>query len=355
MVKPIINDEQITPEWLEERLRQNGHLAQGKVAQLGIKSFKTFFSNIYHLEIIYSHDAAPKLPSKLLLKIPLLDNEAALRMGRDEVTVYSALTKAMPDPPVVRCFDAVYEPESGSSHLLLEDLSDTHFQPELPVPPSLRHCEMCVETLAEFHAFWWQHPSLGIEIGQLLDKEALGKIVEQMSTALSGFIDYLGDRLSTKRRRAYEKALQFVPAFWQRRLTTLERNTLIHGDAHVWNFLHPKETENGRAFLIDLATSNRIRPPTNDLAYMMALQWFPERRAITEKALLRHYHDTLLSAGVKNYSLEDCLLDYRYSVIAHLFTPVLQQDSKQIPATVWWNNFERISEAFKDLRCDELL
>jgi len=211
------------------------------------------------------------------------------------------------------------------------------------------------ETLAQFHAFWWEHPSLGAEIGQLFDKDSLTELVAFIRKDLSGFIDALGDRLSANRRKALEEALEVAQKFWARRLTSIERNTLIHGDAHMWNFLHPKDPENGRAYLIDLATSNRIRPPTNDLAYMMALQWYPERRAIMEESLLRHYHLSLLSFGVKGYTWEDCRLDYRYSVVTHLFTPVLQCAGGQIPATVWWHNFERISEAYKDLNCAELL
>lgn len=44
-----------------------------------------------------------------------------------------------------------------------------------------------------------------------------------------------------------------------------------------------------------------------------------------EESILRHYHSSLLSFGVKGYTWEDCLLDYRYSVISHLFIPVLQR------------------------------
>ncbi len=278
MTEPITNEAQITASWLTERLWQNGHLVEGEVCGLGIQSFKTFFSNMYRLEVSYSNDAAPTLPSKLLLKSPFPDNEAALKMGQDEVTIYRALIKMMPDPPVVRCFDAVSSRHSLQSHLLLEDLSDSHFQPELPVPPSARHCELCIETLAQLHAFWWNHPALGTEVGQLFDKATAQRVEGQLRNALSGFIDFLGDRLSTERRRFCENALAFLPAFWERRLMSCERNTLIHGDAHLWNFMHPKDTLQGRAYLIDLATTNRIRPPTNDLAYMMALQWFPARR-----------------------------------------------------------------------------
>jgi hypothetical protein len=74
-----------------------------------------------------------------------------------------------------------------------------------------------------------------------------------------------------------------------------------------------------------------------------------------EESLLRHYHSSLPSFGVKGYTWEDLCLDYRYSVISHMFIPVLQRAGGHIPATVWWHNFERISEAYKDLKCSELL
>jgi hypothetical protein len=88
---------------------------------------------------------------------------------------------------------------------------------------------------------------------------------------------------------------------------------------------------------------------------MIALQWYPERRALMEEPLIRHYHSSLLAFGVKGYAWEDCWLDYRRSVISHMFTPVSQRAGGQIPAAVWWHNFERISEAYKDLNCAELL
>lgn len=356
MAEPITSEEQITPEWLTERLRLNGHLARGRVSRLRLAHSVTLFSHIYRLEVAYSRGASPALPRRLLLKVHSTADEASAKMGRDEVLVYRVLWEAMTDPPVVRCFDAAAAAaDSRGSHLLLEDLSETHSQPELPVPPSTRHCELCVEALADLHAFWWEHPWLGAKVGELFDEASLNEIVAVNRKALSGFFDYLGDRLSGERRRAYERAMEFVPVFWRRRLTAVGRNTFIHGDAHVWNMLHPKDAFAGRAYLIDLATSNRIRPATNDLAYMMALQWHPERRARLEERLLRHYHAALRARGVKNYSWEDCRLDYRLSVVTHMFTPVLQWSWGQIPATVWWNNLERISEAYKDLNCDELL
>ena len=355
MPEPITSERQITPRWLTARLRENGHLDRGKVSRINKECFTTHFSHICRLEVAYSDDASRELPPRMLLKAALSGSAGSLDMGKVEVSAYVALAGAMADPPIVRCFDAVHSARSNRSHILMEDLSPTHFQPEIPVPPSRRHCELCVQSLAQLHAFWWQNPGLGATIGELLNETSLNEIVAQLEAGLAGIIAFLGDRLSPHRRIIFERALDLMPEFWRRRLTSTRHNTLIHGDAHLWNFLHPKDPDSGRAYLIDLGTTNRIRPPTNDLAHMMALQWFPERRAIMELGLLQCYHDALVSFGVKDYRWEDCVLDYRFSVISHLFTPIFQWAGNWIPAIVWWHNLDRIFQAYEDLHCGELM
>jgi hypothetical protein len=46
-------------------------------------------------------------------------------------------------------------------------------------------------------------------------------------------------------------------------------------------------------------------PSTSDLAYMMAVHWYPERRQRLERALLDHYHTVLLENGVRSYNRLD--------------------------------------------------
>lgn len=87
-----------------------------------------------------------------------------------------------------------------------------------------------------------------------------------------------------------------------------------------------------------------------DLAYMIALHWFPERRAHLEVPLLRHYHNRLLEGGITTYSW----YDYRLSAINNLLIPVWQWFVK-IPASIWWHHLERGFLAFDDLKCAELL
>jgi hypothetical protein len=93
---------------------------------------------------------------------------------------------------------------------------------------------------------------------------------------------------------------------------------------------------------------------TNDLAYMMAAHWYPERRQRLERVLRDHYHTVLLENGVRSYDRTDMQEDYRLSVLWQTATPVFMAQLK-LPPLVWWNNFQRIMAAVDDLGCRELL
>jgi len=54
--------------------------------------------------------------------------------------------------------------------MLLDDLSPTHVQRPLPVPPSLRDSERIVDSLARIHAHWWNHLQLRTTIGKPLSQ-----------------------------------------------------------------------------------------------------------------------------------------------------------------------------------------
>ena len=85
-----------------------------------------------------------------------------------------------------------------------------------------------------------------------------------------------------------------------------------------------------------------------DLAYLMAVHWFPDRRARLEQPLLRRYHRRLEEHGVQGYSWDDCWLDYRYSVFRCLQIPLWQR-SAGFPAASWWSHLERTLAAYDSL------
>ena len=62
----------------------------------------------------------------------------------------------------------------------------------------------------------------------------------------------------------------------------------------------------------------------------------------------------LLEAGVAGYDRAALAEDYRWSVLMHMQTPVLQA-ANNIPPLIWWNNLKRLMLAVDDLGCRELL
>ena len=161
----------------------------------------------------------------------------------------------------------------------------------------------------------------------------------------------MGDRLSPERRELYERVFVAAPRLWARQDS--RRNiTIAHGDAHFWNCFLPKDGGDS-ARLFDWDSWN-LGIATDDLAYMIAMHWYPERRRRFESSLLDFYHDAIERRGVTGYdrrALED---DYRLSVLGLIMTPVWQAIF-DIPRMIWWNNLERIFLAVDDLNCRELL
>jgi hypothetical protein len=362
MNNPITDTEQVSPEWLTRLLHKHGALPHGQVTavqKIPSRSTISITFTLARLAVSYSDNAPPSAPTRLFLKFskPGFDAALSASVGKNEVAFYTTVVHAMRGSATVHCYDAVYDPETGKSHVLLEDLSETHFQTEWPLPPIRQHCEAVMECLAQFHAFWWEHPRLGTEIGQLPTEEARKAGTADTHRRIRGFLDFLGDRLSVDRRQVYDKILTSLPGLWDRhrgtRLSERKAFTLVHGDAQVWNFFYPCDATTDHVRIIDWQFWH-LGVGTDDLAYMMALHWYPERRCVMERELLKRYHTELLRHGVANYPWDECWFDYRVSALTNLLVPALQWSVK-LPAAVWWSHLERAMSAFHDLGGDELL
>jgi thiamine kinase-like enzyme len=209
-----------------------------------------------------------------------------------------------------------------------------------------------IRAYARFHAAWWDDPRLGVEVGAFMDEAAIDRWLANYQQRFAAFADRLEDRLPWERRQIYERVLASSSKLLTR-YRARRHLTIIHGDAHVWNLMYPRDTTVDSLRLIDW-DAWRLDLGAEDLAYMMALHWYPERRRRVEVPLLRQYHEALTSNGVTGYSFEALWEDYRLSVVWRLAVPVWQSSMKLGP-WVWWSHLERILLAFDDLRCEELL
>ena len=347
MNKPITAIGQVTTEWLTERLRLRGHLYGSDVTKVEVVPSRS--SEVARLEVEYSLDVSG-LPSSFYLKFGSEDEcvEREALFHRDMVSLMEAA-------PTVRWLDVSYEPESGRAHLLTEDVGRTHYQGKWNVSQSLAaDGELLVDTMAPFHAYWWDHPRLGTEFGDFprADNILFFHGVAGYERSLARVIDMLGNRFKLEWREIYERALASFPFKDQQgraRLAPGNRLTVVHGDVLPDNVFLPRDPTVYGLYLIDWAFWE-VRVGTDDIANL-GLLGFCDPKANLTRDLVQRYYDGLLQSGVQDYQWEDCWHDYRLSIIRNLFIPINSfRDSKYS-----WENLERSLLSFHDLECEELL
>ena len=337
---------------LTDALRRSGALGEGRVCDVVVESSRaTILSRIIRLRLSYEGAAAGAPPS-LILKTGLPERaDAKWNSGRHEVAFYTQVAAPMAAGIVPRCFEGVWNEAANEWHLLLEDLTDSHYITTVwPLPPTMADAKLIVGARARLHAHWWDDPRLGVSIGTW--GPAGDEQLKALAAEFARFADRVGDRLPPERRALFERLIEAGPRLSERYHS--HRNmTIVHGDAHIWNTFLPKSGAAGDVRIFDW-DSWRADMATDDLAYMMAMHWYPDLRRVYERPLLDHYHAELVAHGVTGYDRAALTDDYRLSALWQITTPMWQA-ANNIPPLIWWNNLGRALLAFDDLGCRDLL
>jgi hypothetical protein len=343
-----MRDSSLTAKTLSRWLRRSGTLPRGTVADVRFElDFETTISRLAFLTATYSADAPADLPRRLVVKSPLLSSTVG---QESELQFYRQLAPILGTPPLASCL-ATVEDDGDPGTIVLEDLRATHDHPPWPLPPSRTQCELALDALVRVHVQWWEAPTLGHSVGKLHTPESLTSMVQGISGHLPAFTDALGDALTAEARNVFERVFGSSLQPWMR-LTDRRALTVIHGDAHTWNFLFPRSGE-GPAFLLDWQLWH-VDVAARDLAFLMALHWYPSRRRELERPLVRYYYEGLLAHGREDYAFDELWLDYRRSVVRNLTIPILFWKRGMKPEG-WWHRLECALAAYRDLACDELL
>jgi hypothetical protein len=339
-----------TPHGLTSALRTAGTLRHGEVASVEVtEQIQTTVSSLHFLKVSYSAGATPSLPERLLLKWPLERSADAERVGEESV-FYREIAPTLPSPPIVRCL-ATAPPESDQQWVLLEDLRSSHACPPWPERPSDQDVQGAVAVLAQLHYRWWDASGTGITLGAPHTEASLRSMVHEIKSRLPAFLGELGEDLSRADALVLETVFNSSLEPWLR-LVEPRDLTVIHGDAHTWNFLFPRSGE-GTPYLIDWQTWHRD-VGARDLAYLMALHWDPDTRRRLELPLLQLYHQELIRGGVSSYSFADLVLDYRRCVVRNLTFPIIFW-SRGFPRNAWRYRLDCALAAYHDHDAAELL
>ena len=307
----------ITSCWLTKALNagrnSGGPTVTGYSAET-LAEGKGFMNQLFRLRLHFDPDPAD-LPDTVIAKLPSADpllRTVFDRLGqnRREVRFYRDLTNChnMLTP---RVYHSGMDSATGNTVLLLEDLNSAR-QGDSVAGCTLDEARRCIGQLARFHASWWDSPLLEdlywmphreADAGayEQIYPSAWVALVEKAGGGMPPGLRALGDRLVPEVRRI--KALLTRPP-----------RTVVHGDYRLDNCFFSTNTNSHQVAVIDWEFCTRGRG-AYDVATFISEAFSPRKRREVELDLLREYHCILEDRGVGGYSFEECLFDYRLSML----------------------------------------
>jgi hypothetical protein len=353
----------VTPGWLTAALRGAGVLPRGEVVAIEEAANNAFNSAVSHLTLTYSPDASETAPRRLVLKRNI-DADWAVAAAEREVAFYRLLAPdAATLPMVVPCYHAAYDEQCRQSDLLLLDVSPTHAPPVTRddllagrgVPPAAQ-LEAVVDALADFHAYWWEHPMLGQGVFEVdpwyRDGEHFARFVEKRRADWTIFTATEGADLPGDVRALYERAFAGLPGLWDghfaERMRTRRRLTFSTSDCYLCQFLCPHDGA-GQTYLLDFQGICADFPAV-DPVFFFASFWTPEQRheGDRETRMLRRYLERLRARGVASYTWDDLTADYRLMLAILIFYPIWDA------VDYWWPKMRCLTAAYTDWRSEDL-
>lgn len=312
----------------------------------------------------YAQASETPRPRHIVLKVARIDpmNTPARRRSRgalyaNEVNVYTRLKpEALVESPL--CLGGVYDAETHSFLLMLEDLRDRDVSfANVTVPTSLDRLRSLLEQLAILHAHYWNSPQLQTSLswmeahtrGDLCNmfnhpEAAPASIRDQINTVQ--FKREMVERMGTTVDQLFHN-FQRVQQH-QARLP----QTVCHGDTHIGNtYILPGD----KGGLIDWQLASQGYA-MHDIAYLIPTALSVQQRRAHERELIAYYREQLLSRGVADApSLDTLWLEYRRAVVWGVYIGWLTTPVVNYGWEITVMNHLRIMTAYEDLESEQAI
>lgn len=307
---PLVDHpESLTPEWLSRVVQANG--CDAEVSGLRSSPVGTGqMADNYRLHLDYARRDA-SAPDTLVVKVPA-GNETSRASGAaggyiTELRFYLDLAHelAIRTP---RCWYADINEAHDRFILVLEDLAPAE-QGDQIRGCTVEEAELALRNLAGLHGSSWCDPRL----------DALGwlnRMTPEVATLFAGILaPRTDDFIARYEARMHKDDAEVLRTFARHATSWLqgrpERFAAMHGDYRLDNLLFGTEAGGAPVAAVDWQTLS-IALPGRDVAYFLGNAMEPALRRANEEALVRAYHEELLSLGVDDYSFEACFDDYRF-------------------------------------------
>ena len=307
----------VTPAWLTEALRTGGALGEASVTGFTfepINEGKGFMSQVARLHLDYDSVAAGS-PSSVLLKLPSDSHDLQLltdRLGnrRREVQFYDELAGCGPisTPQSYHC---EIDPNTGRTVMLLEWLTGAR-QGDSVAGCTSEEAKGCLVEIARFHAHWWESTQPDSPEWVPLKSDEASAYRDLYAAAWFELQAKAGENMPEGLRRIGNRLEPHVSRI--KAMLARPPRTLIHGDYRLDNCFFREEAGSISPIIFDWEFCVRGRG-AYDVATFLGEVLPPERRRAEEMGLLQAYHSALIAGGATGYTFEECLHDYRLSML----------------------------------------
>ena len=218
-----------------------------------------------------------------------------------------------------RLYSSVLRPETGDSVLLLEDLAPAQTLNMLE-GCTAEDAAFALRHLAAFHAAWWEHPRLRVLDWLPAFDEQAEEDQKQYAQAWEVFLNRVGHLAPDGIVPLGAKLRHHIVAV--KRYLGQHPETFVHGDFHLNNLLFGSTPGARTLTVIDWQACSR-GCAMRDCAFFLVTALPPDRRRAHEMELLKLYYTILTEHGVEEHSFEQCLHDYRFTMLDLLYFLVM--------------------------------
>ena len=310
--------EHVWSQWLTAALRSTGVINGSAVTSFNsepIGAGQGFSGQVARLSLTYDSQELGA-PQSMIAKFPAPDPSVRAVLNRIyecEVRFYGEVAPEV-ELSTPRCYYRATDREAGDHVLLLEDLAPARVGDGV-AGCSDEDAELAVREIARFHAALWGSPRLATLEWMFSFHRDADKKQERYRQRWPLFLENVGHLLSPSLLEIGQR-LNDNLANISRRLGE-PPNTVVHSDYRLENMVFGTASAGAPLTVIDWQLCE-IGRGVADVAYLLAVSMESERRRATELGLLRDYHSVLLAHGVKGYDFEECLVDYRLSLLHHM-------------------------------------
>lgn len=309
---------EISPEWLTaslqaEGLLPNNHVVGARVEAVGAEA--GFLSLVGRVQVDYSEPESDA-PSTFIVKLqPTSANESEheqrLHAFTREIRFYREVAPTAP----LRLAKIYGTPEqTPHAALIMEDLSFARMGDQV-VGMHTDQVKVTARTIARLHARYWNNEAVAA-LDWMPEEDGFDR---DFADQWPHFEDMYDSFLPSEAKELGQQLCTRMPEV-TRRISTRPK-TIVHQDLRADNMAFFDGPAGEEVVIFDWQVAVRSIGGF-DIARLLGGSEPPEERAGHQFEVLRAWHDALRDGGVRDYTWEDAIYDFRLGALSVLCMPV---------------------------------